>query len=180
LVNAILLSFVAAVVVAVALAAWVAHLVRNRHEDLRARGYELIACLKAYGAWIDCHRDDLPVPHDLDELALPEPLARACAVKDGAFPSLSQHMLQLLQAHSRLVECLWRRNLLRLTQGAGRPAWRDPQYLHVRGAIEDLLEEIIGLTQEKIGDRTRSWRGTGTDFSFSGGVSGTTTPRPHT
>jgi hypothetical protein len=147
--------------------AWARYLAHRRNQYLRARGYELIAALKAYSAWVDCQRDEPFLCRDADELSVPEPLARALGIK-AAFPALSQHTLRLLQAHSRLVEYLWQQNLLRLSQAVGwRPAYQDPQYLQIRGAQEDLIQEMIGMCQEAIGDRQQEWRRTGTDFSFS-------------
>lgn len=163
---------------AIAAAAWLAHLARKRHEHLRALGYELIYSLKGYSAWVDCQRDEPFRAGDADAPPLPEPLARACAVKDEAFPGLSQHMVRLLQAHSRLIEYLWQQNLLRLSQQTGwRPVWQDAQYQQIRGALEDLIQEMIGWVQDAIGDRAHEWRRTGTDFSFSTSTT-STTPGP--
>lgn len=158
---------------------WARHRARKRRKRLRAQGYELIFSLKTYSAWVDCQRDE-PLPAgDTDELASPAPLRRAQEIGQAAFPALSQHMLRLLQAHGRLVEYLWQQNLLRLSQASGwRPAYQDPQYQQIRGAQEDLIEEMIGLCQEMIGDRAREWRGTGTDFAFSGSAGLPTTPGP--
>src|SRR5215208_2969180 len=152
--NGIFLWSAVAIGLAVGVAGWVMHLAKKRHEHLRGQGYALISALKAYAAWVDCRRDEPFMAGELDELALPEPLARACAIKEAAFRGLSQDMVRLLQAHSRLVEYLWHQNLLRLSQEAGwRPVWQDPQYRQIRGAQEELIQELIGRCQEKIGDR---------------------------
>ncbi len=157
-------------------AAWARYLAHRRRQYLRSRGYELIAALKAYSAWVDCQRDESFIRKDSDELAVPEPLARALSIK-AAFPALSQHTLRLLQSHSRMVEYLWQQNLLRLSQAVGwRPAYQDPQYLQLRGAQEDLIQEMIGMCQEAIGDRVHEWRRTGTDFAFSTGAPASTLP----
>jgi len=150
---------------------------RKRKERFQAEGYSLISALKAYSAWVDYQRDE-PLS-ETGELASPEPLARARAIKDASFPGLSQHMLRLLQAHGRLVEYLWRHDMLRRAQAsAWRPAWQDPQYQQIRGAQDDLIEEMIDLCQETIGDRAREWRRTGTDFAFSGGAGVSSTQDP--
>jgi hypothetical protein len=160
---------------------WARYAAVKRREALRARGYALISSLKAYSAWVDFQRDEPLVSSDTDELASPEPLACALRIRQAAFPGLSQHMLRLVQAHSRVIEYLWEQNLLRLSQAAAwRPPYLDPQYQQIRGAQEDLIQEIIGLCQEIIGDRSREWRRTGTDFAFSGSPSVTTVPSPTT
>ena len=170
--NEFFLWGLAVVALALAITAGARVLGRRRHVRLRARGYELIFSLKSYSAWVDSWCDEPLMSRIPDELALPEPLARAREIRDTAFPGLSQHMVRLLQSHSRLIEHLWRHNLLRLGQATGwRPAWQDPHYQQIRGAQEDLIQEMIGLTQEMIGDRAQEWRRTGTDFAFSSGMS---------
>src|SRR5256885_14781957 len=79
---------------------------RRRRARHREQGRHLIYWLKAYSAWVDCQRDEPFVARNIDELASPQPLARALRIKDESFPELSQHMLRLLQAHSRLIEYL--------------------------------------------------------------------------
>src|SRR5512133_1215948 len=110
--NATYIAILVVAALMLAALAWARHLAHRRQQHLRARGYEFIAALKAYSAWVDYQRDESFVGRDADELALPEPLARALSAK-SAFPELSQHTLRLLQAHSRLVEYLWQQNLLR-------------------------------------------------------------------
>lgn len=179
--NQILLWFLAVVAVvalaAIAITGWKRFIARKRRDRLRVQGYALIGSLKAYSAWVDCQSDEPLMSSDADELASPPPLARAREIGESAFPGLSQHMLLLLQAHSRLVEYLWQRNRLRLSQSGGwRPAFQDTQYLQIRGAQEDLIQEMIGLCQEMIGDGAEEWRGTGTDFAFSGSAGVSTLP----
>lgn len=176
--NATALAIVLVGTLMLVAAAWARYLAHRRRQYLRARGYEFIAALKAYSAWVDCQRDEPLLRKDSEELAVPEPLARALAIK-AVFPALSQHTLRLLQAHSRLVEYLWQQNLLRLSQAVGwRPAYQDPQYLQIRGAQEDLIQEMIGMCQEAIGDRAQEWRRTGTDFAFSSSTSAAATEPP--
>jgi len=176
-VNKIFLWSLAVVALALAITGWIRHLARKRHKHLRAQGYELIFALKAYSAWVECQRDEPFTSRNADELASPEPLARAHQIKEAAFPGLSEHMLRLLQAHSRLIEYLWQQDLLRLSQPTEwRSACRDPQYQQIRGAQEELIQEMIGLCQEMIGDRTQEWRRTGTDFAFSSDSGMSTAP----
>jgi len=157
----------------------VRYLARSRQERLRAQGYRLIHALNAYSAWVDCQRDEPFLAHSIDELSSPEPLTQARRVKEESFPTLSQHMVRLLQAHSRLIEYLWQQNLLRMGQAAGwRPAHQDAQYQQIRGAQEDLIQEMVALCREMIGESQREWRRTGTDFAFSNSVGISTTQGP--
>jgi len=156
---------------------WMRHASRVRARQLRAQGYRLIHALREYSAWIDYQRDLPFTARSLDELTSPAPLTQARHIKRDWFPELSQHMVRLLQAHSRVIEYLWQQNLLRLSQGSGwRPAHEDRQYQQLRGAQEDLIDEMIALCRDAIGDARQPWRRTGSDFSFSNsglGVSGT-------
>jgi len=158
---------------------WMRHIRRVRAARLRAEGYRLIHALRAYSAWIDWQRDLPFTARSLDELTSPEPLTLARRIKREFFPELSQHMVRLLQAHSRVIEYLWQQNLLRLSQGSGwRPAYEDIQYQQLRGAQEDLIDEIIDMCRELIGDAGRPWQRTGSDFTFGSslGIARTTTP----
>ena len=166
--SEILLSCLLVAALVLATVVWARHAAQERREQLRADGYELIFSLKTYSAWVDYRRDEPVMTRNTEELASPEPLKRALEIKDVSFPALSHHMLLLLQAHSRLVEYLWQQSLLRQSQASGwQPLYHDPQYQQIRGAQEELIEEMIGLCQEIIGDRAREWRRTGTDFAFS-------------
>ena len=147
---------------------WARHLARDRAERLRTHGYHLIHALRAYSAWIECQRDLPFTAQSLDELTSPDPLTRARQIKREWFPQLSQHTVRLLQAHSRMIEYLWQQNLLRLSQGAAwRPAYEDVQYQQLRGAQEDLIDEMIDICRDLIGDARRPWTRTGSDFAFS-------------
>lgn len=146
---------------------WTQHLNRARARCLREQGYRLIHALREYSAWIDYHRDLPFTASNLDELSSPPPLTRARQVKCDWFPGLSQHMVRLLQAHSRVIEHLWEQNLLRLSQGAGwLPAHEDRPYQQLRGAQEELIDEMIALCREIIGDTDHPWQRTGSDFAF--------------
>ncbi|MDP3759548.1 MAG: hypothetical protein Q8R01_03390 [Ramlibacter sp.] len=159
------LSLVAA---ATAVYRWMRHLRRVRAQHLRAQGYRLIHALREYSAWIDFQRDQPFTAGSVEELTSPEPLTQARQIKRDCFPDLSQHMVRLLQAHSRVIEYLWQQNLLRLSQNSGwRPAYEDRQYQQLRGAQEDLIDEMIALCRELIGDASEPWRRTGSDFAFS-------------
>ena len=173
-------SLIAAVSLAAAAAAvyrWTRHVSRVRAQELRTQGYRLIHALREYSAWIDFQRDLPFTARSLDELTSPEPLTQARRIMRECFPDLTQHMVRLLQAHSRVIEYLWQQNLLRLSQGSGwQPAYEDKQYQQLRGAQEDLIDEMIALCREMIGDAREPWRRTGSDFAFTNssmGMSGT-------
>jgi hypothetical protein len=147
------------------------HMGRERAERRRAHGYHLIHALRAYSAWIECQRDLPFAAQSLDELTSPEPLTRARFIKHEWFPELSQHTVRLLQAHSRMIEYFWQQNLLRLSQGAAwRPAYEDAQYQQLRGAQEDLIDEMIDICRDLTGDARQPWKRTGSDFAFSNGL----------
>jgi hypothetical protein len=150
---------------------WVRHLRRKRAEMRRAQGLRLIHALGAYSAWIECQRDLPFTARSLDELASPQPLTQARRLKREWFPSLAPYMVGLLQAHSRMIEYLWEQSLLRLSQGAAwRPACEDAQYQQLRGAQEELIEEMIARCRELMGDAGQVWKRTGSDFAFSNGL----------
>lgn len=151
---------------------WLRAARRRRARLRRIQGYRLIHALRAYSAWVESCRDLPFTARSLDELTSPAPLTVARQIKREFFPSLAQYMVLLLQAHSRVIEYLWEQSLLRLTQGsAWQPAHQDAQYQHLRGAQEDLIDELIAKCRELIGDTPQVWRRTGSDFSFSNSVS---------
>jgi hypothetical protein len=179
--SEIFLSCLLVAALVLATVVWARHSAQERREQLRSEGYELIFSLKSYSAWVDCQRDEPFLARHIEELASPGPLTRAREIKDASFPGSSHHMLRLLQAHSRLIEYLWQQSLLRQSQASGwQPLYRDPQYQQIRGAQEELIEEMIGMCQEIIGDRAREWRRTGTDFFSSSVCMSTTTQGPAT
>jgi hypothetical protein len=151
---------------------WIRTVRRRRARLRRVQAYRLIHALRAYSAWVESCRD-LPLnARSLDELTSPEPLTAARQIKREFFPSLAQYMVLLLQAHSRVIEYLWERNLLRLSQeSAWQPAHQDAQYQQLRGAQEDLIDEMIAKCRELVGDTPQVWRRTGSDFSFGPSVS---------
>lgn len=178
LLVASLVGALSLVLAAGALYRWMRHVTRVRAEQLRIQGYQLIHALRAYSAWIEYQRDLPFTARSLDELTSPEPLTQARRIKRESFPALSEHMVLLLQAHSRVIEYLWQQNLLRLSQGSGwRPAYEDPQYQQLRGAQEDLIGEMIDICRQLCGDARQPWRRTGTDFSFSNSLN-VTRPGP--
>lgn len=174
-----LIGVITLLAAATAVYRWMRHISRLRASRLRAEGYRMIHALRAYSAWIECQRDLPFTARSLDELTSPEPLTLARQIKRECFPELSQHMVRLLQAHSRVIEYLWQQNLLRLSQGSGwRPAYEDRQYQQLRGAQEDLIDEMIDMCRELIGDAARPWQRTGSDFSFSNSSLGLTRTGP--
>ena len=150
---------------------WVRVARRRRAKLRRSQGYRLIHALRSYSAWIESQRDLPFTAPRLDELTSPEPLTLAGQIKREWFPTLAQYMVPLLQAHSRMIEYLWEQSLLRLSQGtAWRPAHLDAQYQQLRGAQEELIDEMIAACREQIGDTPQVWQRTGSDFAFTNSV----------
>ena len=150
---------------------WLRVVRRRRAKQRRSQGYRLIHALRSYSAWIESQRDLPFTARSLDELTSPQPLELAGKIKRQWFPPLAQYMVPLWQAHSRVIEYLWEQNLLRLSQGsAWMPAYQDAQYLQLRGAQEELIDELIDRCRELIGDTPQVWRRTGSDFAFSNSV----------
>lgn len=147
---------------------WARRLARVRADELRAQGYRLIHALSEYSAWIDFQRE-LPVSaRDLDELAAPDPLVEAGRITRKCFPDMAQHMHRLLQAHSRVIEYLWQQKLVRMSDASGSPPVSDErQYAQLRGAQEDMIDDMVELCRELIGDAREPWQRTGSDFAFS-------------
>jgi len=172
--DTVLLSAISALALAAAGAAvlqWFRAARRRQAEILRQQGYRLIHALRAYSAWMDGQRDLPFTARSLDELNSPAPLTLARQIKGEWFPSLAPQMVPLLQAHSRMIEYLWEQSLLRLSQGsAWQPAWQDAQYQQLRGAQEDLIDQMIADCRELIGDSAQAWKRTGSDFAFSNSV----------
>lgn len=156
------------VAAATAVFLWSRHLGRVRADELRAQGYRLIHALTEYSAWIDYQRE-LPLSaRHLDELAAPEALVQARRITRQSFPDMMQHVHRLVQAHSRVIEYLWEQKLVRNSEGSGWPsAPEDRQYAQLRCAQEDMIDDMIELCRELIGDAREPWRRTGSDFAFS-------------
>jgi hypothetical protein len=161
----------AAVLVAVALVlsrAWVG--MTRRAARRRTAGYQLMDCLKAYTAWIDCHRAEPLLHHNPEELTIPAVLAQAVRIKDDNFPQLSGLMVQLLQTHRELMQYLWEENILRLAHSAPlRPHYADPRYHEVRDRQDAALDSLFLRCRQLIGDSEIGWQRTRSDFSFSAG-----------
>lgn len=146
---------------------------RRRAARRRAAGYELMDCLKAYSAWIDWHRDEPLLHQNPEELSIPAVLKQAVRIKDEHFPELSKPMVQLLQTHRALMEYFWEENILRMQHAGGtlRPHYADPRYHRLRDQQDSALDSLFLRCRQLIGDDSRAWTRTRSDFSFSGGMS---------
>jgi len=134
---------------------------------LREAGYRLIHELKAYLAWIEMLRGEPFTIAEPEQLTAAQALRNARAIAQSAFPQLSQPMLRLLQGDSHLMQHLWQRKLLRLSEPAEWvPYHRDGGYWQLRGGQEDLVEEMIAHCRVLMGEDGRSWRGTDLDSEF--------------
>jgi hypothetical protein len=158
---------VPAVLTAAALLLWVRSRARREQRDLREAGWRLIHELKAYSAWIELLRGEPFTTLEPEQLTAAQALRNARSITQSTFPELSQAMLRLLQADSRLMGYLWEQKLLRLADPAAWvPHERDRAYWELRDAQEDLIEEIIVRCQVLIGEHNRTWRATDMNSEF--------------
>jgi hypothetical protein len=154
---------------AVALGVWRAR-VRSRRR--RMAGYVLLDCLKAYSAWMDYQREELFQTRDPEDLGTPDPLLRACEIKDEWFPQLSSQMVRLLHSHRQMMEYLWEQRILRLSQASARASIHsDPRYQQLRDLQDATMDGMFVRCRQLIGDSGRKWRPTRSDFAFSSGLS---------
>jgi len=154
---------------ALALGIW-----RTRVHTMRRRmaGYVLLDCLKAYSAWMDYQREELFQSRSPEELGTPQPLLRACEIKDEWFPQLSPQMVRLLHSHRQMMEYLWEQRILRMSQAAARASIHaDPRYQQLRDLQDAMMDGLFVRCRQLIGDSGRKWRPTRSDFSFSSGLS---------
>jgi hypothetical protein len=133
-------------------------------------------CLKAYSAWVDWHRDEPLLHQNPEELSIPAALAQACQVKDEWLPELSPLMVQLLHSHRELMQYFWEENILRMTQSSQRPYYADPRYHHLRDMQDATLDKLFERCRQLIGDAEVAWHRTRSDFSFSSGLTHSSTP----
>jgi hypothetical protein len=146
---------------------WARQRARRERRHLRDAGYRLIHELKAYSAWIELLRGEPFTTNEPEQLTAAQALRNARAITQSRFPELSQAMLRLLQADSRLMGYLWEQKLLRLADPAAWvPYERDGAYWELRDAQEDLIEEVIVRCQVLMGEHGRVWHGTDLDSEF--------------
>ena len=158
---------VVTVLAAAALLVWVRGRARREHRELLAAGWRLIHELKAYSAWIELLRGEPFTTMEPEQLTAAQALRNARSITQATFPELSQAMLRLLQADSRLMGYLWEQKLLRLADPAAWvPHERDRAYWELRDTQEDLIEEMIVRCQVLMGEHNRSWRATDLNSEF--------------
>jgi hypothetical protein len=158
---------VPAVVTAAALLVWARTRARREHRELRAAGWRLIHELKAYSAWIELLHGEPFTTMEPEQLTAAQALRNARSITQASFPELSQAMLRLLQADSRLMGYLWEQKLLRIADPAAWvPYERDRAYWELRDTQEDLIEEMIVRCQVLMGEHNRSWRATDLTSEF--------------
>jgi hypothetical protein len=155
------------VLAAAVLLVWARQRAVRQQRQLRDAGYRLIHELKAYSAWIELLRGEPFTTNEPEQLTAAQALRNARTITQSDFPELSQAILRLLQAESRLMGYLWEQKLLRLADPAAWvPYERDHAYWELRDAQEDLIEEMIVRCQVLIGEHGRAWQGTDLDSEF--------------
>jgi hypothetical protein len=161
---------------AAVVALWVRQRARREQRHLRDAGYRLIHELKAYSAWIELLRGEPFTANEPEQLTAAQALRNARGIMQASFPELSQAMLRLLQADSRLMGYLWEQKLQRIAEPAAWvPYERDRAYWELRDAQEDLIEEMIVRCQVLMGEHGRTWHATDLNSEFFS-TRGLTTP----
>lgn len=148
---------------------WRRRRARREQQVLRETGYRLIHELKAYSAWIDMLHGEPSTTSEPEQLTAAQALRQARAITQSSFPELSQPMLRLLRADSRLMRYLWEQKLLRLAEpGTWVPHERDRSYWHLRNEQEDLIDELIARCRVLMHEHGRPWRATDMNSEFFG------------
>lgn len=144
----------ALLVLLAATAALIRHFMRQRRPAIERQqhAHDLIAALEQYCDWVEAQRH---VAFFTDESAHADsPIERARAIKHAHFPELSQAMVELLMAHTALVDFFWTQQVRRMKEPqawADTAAQRDATYLELRqrmlAAVRKLAEgcrDIVG------------------------------------
>lgn len=153
---------------------------RRRTLKRRMAGYVLLDCLKAYSAWMDYQREELFQTRNPEDLGTPEPLMRACEIKDEWFPQLAPQMVRLLHSHRQMMEYLWEQRILRMSHASARASiLADPRYQQLRDLQDATMDGLFVRCRQLIGDSGRKWRPTRSDFAFSSGLSIPSIPSTH-
>lgn len=109
-------SWIAAALALIAAASgWLSFQWRRR-ETRRARAQQALDALARYAEWLAAQRHALFNGDRTDPMA---PLAQLRMALQASFPELSPTLVQLLELHARLVDFLWRQQLLQLRDPEG-------------------------------------------------------------
>jgi len=137
---------------AAALCIW--HLLRPRRAspDRRKHAHDLIQALDQYCEWVEAQRHNA---FFTDDSTHPDsPIVRAREIKQAHFPELSQRMVELLMAHTALVDFFWGQQVQRMK---APEAWaaatdHDDTYLLLRQQMLDAVCKMLECCRELVGD----------------------------
>lgn len=137
---------------AAALCVWRAMRPRSAVPDRLQPAHDLIQALDQYCGWVEAQRH---IAFFTDESAHPDsPIGRARAIKQAHFPELSQAMVELLMAHTALVDFFWSQQVQRMK---APDAWaaatdHDDTYLVLRQRMLDAVRKMAEDCRDLVGD----------------------------
>lgn len=137
---------------AVAVMVWRVMRSRRASPQRLTQAHDLIQALDRYCEWVEAQRH---IAFFTDESVHPDsPLERARAIKQAHFPELSQPMVELLMAHTALVDFFWSQQVQRMKDPA---AWaaandHDMHYLALRGRMLDAVRHMAECCRDLVGD----------------------------
>ncbi|MGE0331426.1 MAG: hypothetical protein AB7P37_12095 [Ramlibacter sp.] len=146
------LAALAVALCAGALCAWRAVRPRPAASDRRQQAYDLIQALDQYCEWVEAQRH---IAFFSDESTHPDsPIGRARAIKHAHFPELSQAMVELLMAHTALVDFFWSQQVQRMKTPEARATAtdHDDTYLQLRQRMLDAVRHLAERCRELVGD----------------------------
>lgn len=120
--------------------------------DRLQHAHDLIQALDQYCEWVEAQRH---IAFFTDESTHPDsPIGRARAIKHAHFPELSQRMVELLMAHSALVDFFWSQQVQRMK---APDAWaaatdHDDTYLVLRQRMLDAVRKMAEDCRDLVGD----------------------------
>ncbi len=146
------LAVIAIALCAAAVFVWRVLRPRPAAPDRRQHAHDLIQALDQYCDWVEAQRH---IAFFTDESTHPDsPIGRARAIKHAHFPELSQRMVELLMAHTALVDFFWSQQVQRMK---APEAWaaatdHDETYLVLRQRMLDAVRKMVECCRELVGD----------------------------
>ncbi len=113
--------------------------------------HDLIQALDQYCEWVEAQRQ---IAFFTDESTHPDsPLGRARMIKQAHFPELSQAMVELLMAHTALVDFFWSQQVQRMKAPDVWSAATDhATYLALRQRMLDAVRHMAECCRDLVGD----------------------------
>lgn len=168
------LSWPAFIMLAIALGAAAVFLWRVMRPRAQApcrlqHAHDLIQALDQYCEWVEAQRH---IAFFTDESThIGSPLERARAIKQAHFPELSQAMVEVLVAHTALVDFFWRQQVQRMKapEQWAASGEHDATYLALRQRMLDAVRQLAEGCRKLVGDVPLP-------SALTGGVTGGFTP----